>query len=192
MVVNVGTIVAGVTTVRVNFLSVPSSQTGVIFDESPSRARVAVVALVSPEMVIWSFALNDALDTMETVIVFGCPARGVLWLMVFVEDVTAAAWTFEKQQQNIRTKNTACQRKERLIIGRLDWNVDWRKDTNRMVSDTIVNESARLAFETLWNPLRMSAIVSDEGKVGNSAAVVRVLAVVNAADNVAASQSWTG
>jgi hypothetical protein len=165
------------------------------FEESPPRARVAVVALapVSPEMVIWSFALIAELDTMETVIVFGCPARGVLWPMFFVENVTAAAWTFEKQQQNIRTKNTAFQRKERLIIRRLDWNVDWRKDTNRMVNDTIVNESARIAFETLSNPLRMSAIVSDDGKVGKiSAAVVRVLAVVNAADNVAASYSWTG
>jgi hypothetical protein len=143
-------------------------------------------------MVIWSLSLNDALDTMETVIVFGFPARGVLWRMVFVENVTSAAWTFEKQQ-NIRTKNTVCQRKDRLIIGGLDWIEDRRKDTNRMVNDTIVNELARMAFETLSNPLRMITIVSDDGKVGNiSAAVVRVLVIFNAGDNVAASQSWTG
>ena len=80
--------------------------------------------------------------TIVTVIVFSCPARGLLWPIFFV--VKLAAWTFEQQQHNIRTKNTTCTRKELLIVGRLDWNADRKKDTNRIANDTIVNEFREL------------------------------------------------
>ena len=77
--------------------------------------------------------------TIVTVIVFSCPARGLLWPMFFV--VQLAAWTFEQQQQN---KKTTCQRKELFIFGRLDWNADRKKDTSRIANDTIVNEFREL------------------------------------------------
>jgi len=80
--------------------------------------------------------------TIVTVIVFGCPARGLLWPIFFV--VKLAASTFEQQQHNIRTKNTTCTRKELFIFGRLDWNADRKKDTNRIANDTIVNEFREL------------------------------------------------
>ncbi len=160
--------------------------------DAPETARVSVAptAFVSPEMSIVSPSAKVGLNTKETVIVLVCALRRVLWVMVLIE---SAAWTFEKQQHNSRTKNAACQRKERFIIERLDWNVDRRRDTNRTVNDTIVDASAKMASETLSNPLVMSAVVGADGKVGSVAAAgCRVLAVFNAAENVSASHSWRG
>jgi len=90
--------------------------------------------------------------------------------------VVKVAWTLEQKQHNKRNMNTSCQRKERLIIWRLDWNSDRRKDTKRMVNDTIVNEWAKMESATLTNLLVGSVADRDP-------------AVVNAVENVPASQS---
>ena len=105
----------------------------------------ATTAPVSPVIVTTEVpvCVKFSSGTIVTLIVFSCPARGLLWTIFFV--VKVAAWTFEQQQQNIRTKKMTCQRKARLIFGCLDWNVDRRKDTNRMVNDTIVNEFCELS-----------------------------------------------
>ncbi len=65
-------------------------------------------------------------------------------------------------------------------------NVDSTKDTTRMTNVTIVNESAKMAFEALSSPSVMIAV----GKTGNiPAADAGVLAVVNAGENEPASNS---
>jgi hypothetical protein len=115
---------------------------------------LTATAFVSPVIVTTAaselpgFCVKFASETIVTVIVFSCPARGLLWPMFFV--VKLAEWTFEQQQHNIRTKNTTCKRKEHLIFGRLDWNVDRKKDTNRIVNDTIVNEFCELLWPMLF------------------------------------------
>jgi hypothetical protein len=57
------------------------------------------------------------------------------------------ALTVEQQKLlmfNISTKKTTCKRKELLIFGRLDWNLDQKNDTSRIANQTIVNELREL------------------------------------------------
>jgi len=57
------------------------------------------------------------------------------------------ALTVEQQKLlmfNISTKKTTCKRKELLIFGRLDWNLDPKNDTSRIAKQTISNELCEL------------------------------------------------
>ena len=152
--------VSPVSTVRVNVPELQAPLPDVVLTENmvspsfPLSMRIMgleATAFVSPVIVTTAlpgFCVKFASDTIVTVIVFSCPARGLLWPMFFV--VKLAAWTFEQQQHNIRTKNATCKRKVHLIFGRLDWNVDREKNTNRMVNDTIVIEILELLWPMLF------------------------------------------
>jgi len=89
-----------------------------------------------------SVAAKFASVTIVTVIVFDCPARGLLWPIFFV--VKDAAQTVEQERHKTCTKIPTTKIKERLIFGRLDWSVDEKNDRSRIAKHTIVKKLCEL------------------------------------------------
>jgi hypothetical protein len=101
-------------------------------------------AFESPVIVITerSVAAKFAFVTIVTVIVFDCPARGLLWPTSF--EVKNAAQIVEQEKHKVSTKILTSKIKERLIFGRLEWSVDQKNDRSRNANHTIINEFREL------------------------------------------------